>query len=141
MNEDLQKKWVGGICKRDEKVLLIHRINKERLFNQEYFVFPGKAVEDDESTDEALHESFQELGLIIQTGDIFYSKEDIDEAEYFYTCIYSAGEILLPEVKPAEYEKQFFTPMWVPLSELDELMVHPESIKELLLEKQEEVDR
>ena len=41
MNEEFQKKWVGGICIKDGKVLLIHRINKERLFNKEYFIARG----------------------------------------------------------------------------------------------------
>lgn len=137
MNEEFQKKWVGGICIKDGKVLLIHRINKERLFNKEYFIFPGKTAEDDESISEALHASFQEHGLIVQAGDLLYSKEDVDEAEYFYNCTYSTGEILLPEVtslEDLEATEQLFTPMWIPLSELDELIVHPESIKEILLE-------
>lgn len=135
MVEDYQKKWVGGVCIQDNKILLIHRINKERLFNQEYFVFPGRNIEDDESVEGALHEIFGECGITIETGDVFYSKEDVDESEYFYLCTYLLGNLLVPPATEVSSESQFFTPMWISLSELDELIVHPESIKELILEK------
>lgn len=134
MEEKLQKKWVGGICLRDGKILLIHRINKERLFNQEYFIFPGKEVDDDESIDDAVNESFRDLGITVERKGVFYSKEDLDVAEYFYLCVYKFGEVTLPEIYEIEDNKQFFTPMWLDLSELDDLMLQPESIKEELLE-------
>lgn len=138
MNEEIQKRWVGGVCVNDGKVLLIHRINKERVLDQEYFVFPGNMVEDDESLEDALLATFADLSITVKIGELFYSKdEDGDESEYYYTCSYLLGE---PEMVPQDQDLeetsalQFFTPMWVSLNELEELIVYPETVKEQLLE-------
>jgi ADP-ribose pyrophosphatase YjhB (NUDIX family) len=138
MDEEIKKQWVGGVCTKDEKVLLIHRINKERILDQEYFVFPGKIVEDNESLEDALIDSFKELSISVKIGELLYSKDDEgDEAESYYACSYIAGELRATTTKNNEEGKtvQFFTPMWVSLNELEELIVYPESVKEILLEE------
>lgn len=141
MNEDIPKRWVGGICIKDESVLLIYRINKEKDFNQEYFVFPGGQVEGDESIEDTLMREFKESSITARIGELFYStEEDInDEADYYYLCDYVLGE---PSVSQQSKERelmesgnQVYTPMWVPLRELDELIVYPETVKNKVIEE------
>jgi ADP-ribose pyrophosphatase YjhB (NUDIX family) len=139
--EELEQRWVGGICIHENKILLIHRINKERDFNQEYFVFPGNHVDDDKSLEKTLIMEFEQAGIIVQVGDLFYTKKDsVDESEYYYLCDYKSGEpaaTKLTDTKDGE-QLQFYTPLWIPLEELDELVLYPESVKNSVLETIEE---
>lgn len=140
MNEEyIQKSWVGGICIRDGKVLLVHRINKEDGIKKEYFVFPGKEVQGDETLQSALIEAFKDFSLTVNLGELFYSKEDeVDDLEYYYLCDYVLGE---PEVAANSNEaeemedgEQFYSPIWVSLSDIDDLIVYPESVKNEILD-------
>lgn len=137
--EIITKKWVGGICIRDNSVFLVHRINKDNDFNKEYFVFPGKEVEEDENIEEALQEAFLDFSLTVKLKELIYSKEDdAEDQEFYYLCNYAFGE---PAVREGSNEaeemkegRQVFIPTWVPLSELDNLIVYPESLKETILD-------
>lgn len=137
--EDLPKSWVGGICINDGKVLLIHRINKNSDLNKEYFVFPGKIVAGDETMESALEKAFKDFSITIKLQDLLFSKEDeVDEQEYYYFCDYVLGD---PAIAPGSNEEQemgeggqVYTPMWIPLSEVDELIVYPETVKAQMLE-------
>lgn len=141
MEDTIQKRWVGGICIKDGAVLLIHRINKEKLFHQEYFIFPGKSVEEDESLESALIAYFESISMKVTLGDLLYSKEEVsedEESEYYYYCAYQSGEpqLLLTEEEVAESnETQQYKPLWVALKDIDELIVYPESIKAILEEQ------
>jgi ADP-ribose pyrophosphatase YjhB (NUDIX family) len=140
MNDDIAPKiWVGGICIKEAQVLLVHRINNESTFNKEYFVFPGKEVEGDEAIESALVEAFNDFSMSIKLGDLLYSKDDdVDDQEYYYLCKHTYGEPAVApgsnEEKEMEEGKQVYIPMWVPLSELDDLIIYPESVKMRLLE-------
>ena len=140
MNEETSVKiWVGGICIKNDQVLLVHRINNETDFNKEYFVFPGKEVEGDENIEDALKSAFEDFSISVQLENLLYSKEDeLDDQEFFYICKYLLGEPHVQkesnEAKEMEKGKQIYTPMWVKISELDELVVYPESVKTLILE-------
>lgn len=140
MNEDtITKKWVGGICIKNGQVLLVHRINKDSDFNKEYFVFPGKEVAGDENIEDALRSAFADFCMTVQLDDLLYSKEDdLTDQEFYYLCKYNLGE---PQIKENSNEalemaegSQVYIPMWVPLSELDNLILYPESVKALILE-------
>lgn len=140
---DIPKKWVGGVCIYDGKILLIHRINKKRTSHQEYFVFPGKQTEDDESIEDAVLEEFANISITVELGVLMYSKENgSGESEHYYSCSYLLGEpALVKKEEESEEEsdsKQFYTPMWISLSELDELIVYPEEIKNKIIEGMEE---
>lgn len=137
MEDDTIKRWVGGICIHDNKVALIYRINKERLFHQEYFVFPGNYVEGDENIENTLVQEFSTLSLTVKLGDFFYStNENEDETEEYYLCDYVFGEpSLLQNKSQNEDDKQFYTAMWVSISELEEMIVYPETVKEKIIER------
>lgn len=139
---DIPKKWVGGVCIYDGKILLIHRINKKRTSHQEYFVFPGKQTEDDESIEDAVLEEFANISITVELGDLVYSKEELgDELEYYYTCNYLLGEPALVKKEGESEEEsdpsQFYTPMWISLNEIDELILYPEEIKHKIIEEME----
>lgn len=131
--------WVGGVCIKDNQVLLIHRINNEVDFNKEYFVFPGKKLQGDETLELALTKAFKDFSITIELRDLLYSKgDDVDDLEYYYICKYIFGEpALTPESDEArEMEKgmQVYTPIWVKVSEIEDLIIYPESVKIAILE-------
>ncbi len=137
--EDIHKKWVGGICVHDNKVLLIHRINNEINFTKEYYVFPGKDVLEDETLEIALKKAFMDISVTVQLGDLFYSKEeDFEDQEYYYTCLYLLGDpavaSLSDQAKEMQRGKQTYTPVWIKLSEIEDLIIYPESVKISILE-------
>ncbi len=139
MNDNLPVKWVGGICIKEGNILLIHRINKEKDFNQEFFVFPGGIVRDDESIEDALVREVDEASIKVKVGELFFTTEEDenDDADYYYQCEYLMGEPALSmksdEADIMEDGNQMYTPMWVPLSELDDLIVYPETVKNKVL--------
>jgi hypothetical protein len=134
MNDSVEKKWVGGICVRDNKILLIYRINNERLFNKEYFVFPGRLTEG-ESIEEALVKEFDLLSLGIEVSNLLFEKEGDEESECYYFCTYHIGELSTSNKIEGGDQTQLATPMWIPLNELEDLIVYPESVKQILLEQ------
>ena len=135
MDEDT-KRWAGGVCVRNGSILLIHRINKERDFNQEYFIFPGGPVRGGENIEKTLLQEFNDLSLHVKLGTMVCAtdKNEDDEIECYYTCDYISGELPLNPATSAEDMKQFYTPIWVPLSELDDLMLYPEEIKDMVMD-------
>jgi hypothetical protein len=134
MNEEIQKKWVGGVCIKDDEVLLIHRVNKQQVFNPEYFIFPGEMVDESTSLASALQEEFTKLGTTVEIGDLLYEQNDGETTEYYYTCEYFSGETV---TTTQEFEEngfiQKFTPTWVRLKDLDDLIVYPETLKEEII--------
>lgn len=143
MNEDYtQKKWAGGVCIHDDKILLIHRINNKNTLNKEYFVFPGKKVQGDETLETALDNAFKDFSITVNLGDLLYSKgDDIDDSGQYYLCEYVLGEPAIAansnEEEEIEEGEQLYTPLWISLSDLDDLIVYPESVKDLILERVE----
>ncbi len=141
MNEEtIQKIWVGGICIKNEQVLLVHRINRDSDFNKEYFVFPGKEVEGDETIESALVAAFSDFSMTIKLEELLYSKGDeTDDQEYYYLCKHVLGDPAVTassnEAKEMEEGRQVYIPMWVPLTELEDLIVYPESVKSRILEE------
>lgn len=139
MNDTIPKRRAQCVCVHEGKILLVHRVNK--LNNREYFIFPGDIVEDDESIEDALVEETEgETSVKVALQELFYTEEENQdgEEELYYICEYLYGEPALKEgtrtaVEHAEGE-QLYTPMWVPLEILDDLIVYPEVVKNLILE-------
>jgi ADP-ribose pyrophosphatase YjhB (NUDIX family) len=143
MEETSGTSWVGGVCVKNDQVLLVHRINHENLFNKEYFVFPGKQVSQDEAIEDALRKAFEDFSMTVELNELLYANDDSDDKEYYYLCHHLLGQPHLAkesnESKEMEEGRQVFIPMWVPLRELDDLIVYPESVKEALLAQQDEL--
>ena len=140
MNDDIPKKWVGGVCVRDNTILLIHRVNKKSLFNQECFIFPGKIVEGDESPESAIKEELEKLAITAHLDELLYTHGEGDELEEYYLCTYALGEVPSTEEygmgrDGVEEGTQSYSPVWISLDDIDDLIMYPESVKSLLLEK------
>lgn len=138
-NNDAKKDWVGGVCIKDNSVLLIHRINNELPVKKEYFVFPGNEVSADQTQETAVIKAFADFSITVTLQGLIYSKEDeVDGSEYYYQCDYVLGEPAVTansnEAIEMEGGEQVFIPIWVPLSELEPLIVYPESVKDKILE-------
>lgn len=134
----------SGICIHDNKILLIHRINLElEKEKQEYYVIPGGGVEDGEKIEDAvIREMKEETSLDVRLGELFYELEDYDGQGkflkyYAYICEYISGEIKLEEnsVEAVEMKDglQSFEPIWVPLSEMKDIVLYPDSLKKEIL--------
>lgn len=133
MLEELTNKWAGGICIKNDSILLIYRINRERDFHQEYYVFPGGKVEGDESIEKTILKEFDEVSVKVSMGELFHTNEDGEDGEYYYICEHIIGEPALTkrsnETEAMEEGEQFYSPVWVPLSDLEALIVYPETVK------------
>ncbi len=142
MNEETPKRRAECICIHEGKLLLIHRINKENIIKQEYFIFPGGLVDEDESIENALiQETEDETSVKVSLGELLHSEEENQdgEEENYYFCDYILGEPKLKEGSE-EYDqhmkgRQLYTPMWVPLELIEDLIIYPETVKMLILEK------
>ena len=134
MQEELEKKWVGGICINDGQVLLIHRVNKKQVFNSEYFIFPGEMVEEDQTIEQALLEEFKKVGITVAVEDLIYEHTEDETIEYYHLCRQISGRF---EQTTREYLEeghiQKFTPVWVRIKDLDDLIVYPETLKDKLI--------
>jgi 8-oxo-dGTP diphosphatase len=132
---------VRGILINDGKIALIQRVKESGT----YYVFPGGGVEEGETISQALiREMKEELGIDVSVGD-FFSKNEYDGdneriVHDFYVCRQTGGEFGTgdgPEYQPenAHLMEGTHDPIWVPLSTLDELVLYPEVIKKMVIEK------
>ena len=138
MTEDAPKRKGRGICIHEGNLLVIKRINLSREIDQEYYVLPGGKVEDDESLEDAIErETKEEASIMVNLRDLFATMEQDNMHEYFYLCDYVMGEPRLdPESEEArEMEEGIhsYFPMWIPLSQLEEIDLHPKEVKEKIL--------
>jgi len=121
-----------GIVIRSENILLIHRLNEGR----EYWVFPGGGVENSESIEDAVvRELKEETFLDITVGKLLYHvvRDDLTE-EFFYLCDEFGGDLKLSDTAPELLQEgQSFTPVWVPIEQLSQLLVYPTEIRDQLL--------
>ena len=137
------KKRAGGVCIYDNKILLMHRINLERVAGeQEYYVIPGGGVEDGETVEQAVvRELDEETSVMVSTGELILKRyvTETDRDEYYYVCTYVSGEPKLRE-DTNEFEEMklgvhFYKPMWLALSEINNVTIYPVEIKDILVKK------
>ena len=142
--QDQERIRAGGVCIKDGKVLLIHRINLGKENDQEYFVIPGGGVEENEDIKEAvIRELGEETGIKVKVNDIVYETEsfnssrNIAQHEYYYLCEYISGEPALredsEEAEEMKLGKHFYKPMWVSKEEAEKSIVYPEEVKSIIL--------
>lgn len=118
-----------------DKVLLIHRKNEK-----EYFVFPGGGVEEGETVEQAVIREMQEETTIdVKINKLLYHHIYDDGCEqFFYLCDYINGEPKLSEDSEEKIMmlegKDFYEPLWVKIEELEDMLVYPLEIRDLLIE-------
>lgn len=119
------------------KILLIHRIKK----NDDYWVFPGGGVEEDESEIMALkRECKEELGVEVAVGDYIMSEmvafDGVNGEHLFYAASIAGGEVGTgegPEYANDGLYEGSHQPEWIELEELEARDVRPEKAKDLVL--------
>ena len=130
------KKAVRAIVINGDKILVMKR-NK---FGSEYYTLIGGHVEMGESTEHALmRELHEETQLSIKNARLVY----VEAApapygdQYVYLCEYVDGE---PELRSDSDEKKInaignnlYTPMWLPISKLEDVPFRSEKLKNKIL--------
>jgi 8-oxo-dGTP diphosphatase len=131
----MKRNRAAGIVIRDNKVLVMHRINK----GDEYWVFPGGGQEDGENPDQtAVREIDEETTLKVKAGKLVYHITwDTGEENFFYLCEYISGE---PQLRPdsEEFEQmkdgeQVYEPMWIDIEKLSTLKLYQLEVRDLFL--------
>lgn len=115
---------VKGVIVRDNKVLLLHRSEKEMensIVNRwNAWDLPGGGVQFFETTEKALHREIMEetcleveLKGIVNVYDII--RQHVHAAVITYFCMYTAGNVVLSE----EHDKYY----WIDENEIEDLSV------------------
>lgn len=132
-------KSVRGIIKKDEGIILIHRLKpREDGTIRNYYVVPGGKMELGESEEETVkREIYEELGITVEPERrlLEYNSDYDDSIQIFYLCKYLDGIVGTgkgPEItKPSEY-KGSFNPEIVKIEEIPNINLVPKEIKDFL---------
>lgn len=122
---------VAVIILRGKQVLLMHRIKAER----DYFVLPGGSVEDGESLISACRrEITEETGLDVTIARELCAFENKGREEYYFLAVFQGGQPCLgePERSRQSEENQYILE-WHEVSEISELNLRPEAIREMIM--------
>ena len=110
---------VAGVIIKDGKILLMRRVKN----GEEYFVFPGGGVEEDESLEEALEREIkEELGLDIKNYKKIFEVENRGVKEVYYLIFNFSGAPQLggPEKERMNESNQYYLE-WLELVKAAEL--------------------
>lgn len=134
------KKAVRAIVIKEEKLLVMKR-NK---FGSEYYTLVGGHVEMGESTEVALlRELHEETQIVVANPKLVYIETAAAPygEQYVYLCEYIAGN---PELHPDSDERKInligfnmYTPMWLPLAEINEVTFLSVLLKNTILQHME----
>lgn len=126
-----------AIVIRDDKLLVMHR-NK---FGHEYYALVGGGIDFGETAEQSLmREIAEETGLSVKNPRLVFIEEagDVFGIQYIYLCEYLSGE---PKLQPDSIEarieadgKNTYTPMWLPVKDLQSVPLLPEVLKRALLD-------
>ena len=126
-----------AIVVKDDTLLVMHR-NK---FGHEYYALVGGGIDFGETAEQSLiREITEETGLVVKNPRLIFIEEagDVFGIQYIYLCEYVSGE---PKLQPDSIEakieaegKNLYTPMWLPIKELQSVPLLPEVLKQALLD-------
>ena len=128
----------SAVVIHNNKVLLIHRIKN----GEEYYVFPGGAVENNETIEETvLRELKEETSIKASIDKLIYTwkSDKSDHKQYYYLCKYISGE---PEIGKDSMEamrmekrmNDFYEPVWIQINNLNGLEVYPKELMDIILQ-------
>lgn len=119
----------------DNNLLVMYR----KRDNKEYFVFPGGGIEPDETLEQAVvREIDEETSIKIKVKrQIYEFIHDNGDIHYYFLCDYIKG---IPELRQNtnEYRESlqginFYKPVWLPLSDIQNTTLYPDDAKNALL--------
>ena len=117
---------------KDHKIVLIYRENKGRI----YYVYPGGGLDQGETKEECVvRECKEELGINVVVKKHLYKLERKEGAQHFYLCEWIDGilgtgnEEEYADDRPGGIQK----PIAIELSDINEIPLVPEIIKEEML--------
>lgn len=132
---------VGAIIFEEDSIILIKRVIEERT----YWVFPGGQIDEGESREKALvRECKEELGIDVKIIKPFvelrHKPYGNEQQEYFYLCEKIGGKLGTgdgPEFSGDEkyYYRGTYEVQLVPKSEIKDLNLLPEEVKNLVIKK------
>lgn len=139
IGEKAMHKSVRGIIKKDNGIILIHRLKpREDGTIRDYYVVPGGKMEQGESEEETVkREVFEELGITVETERklLEYNSDYDDSIQIFYLCKYIDGVVGTgngPEMTNKSEYKGSFNPEILKLEEIPNINLVPEEIKTFL---------
>lgn len=119
----------------DGKILIIHRFKS----GEEYYVFPGGGVENNEPVEEAvIREAKEETGLDITIAKKLWESENKGRKEHFFLVDKFSGELRSGIGGPEESTQSadnVYRLEWLPLSDIKNVRLFPEPMKEKVLEE------
>ena len=130
------RKTARAIVVSEDNLLLMYR-NK---FGYEYFSLIGGEIEIDESPEEtAIREVSEESSLVVDSPRLVMIENagKMFGVQYIYLCQYVSGS---PVLRPDSIEAQIsqkgdniYKPVWVKLTELDNINLLPSILKESII--------
>ena len=129
---------VAGIVKMPDGYGFMHRKNVKNRKYEEYYVFPGGGLEENETLEECIiREIEEEFGIKVKVIKKVYKikVEEIDQTEYFYYVEYVSGKFgtgVGPEFNndPKYIDSGEFIPEIIKKENVKDLFLIPSSIKE-----------
>ena len=126
-------KRVCAVIIKNNKILLMRRVKR----GQEYFVFPGGGIEQDESIEDAIiREVKEELSLDAKIDKLLFQIENRGQQELYFLIKEFSGvpEIGGPEKKRMNKNNQYY-PTWIDLNKISKLSnLYPEEARERIKE-------
>ena len=115
------------------KILLLYRFKG----GEEYYVFPGGGVEDNETIEQAaLREAEEETGLKVTLKKKLWEYTNGERTEHFYLIDTFSGDLKIsgPE-ETRQSEDNVYRLEWVPLDKVGDLKLLPEVMKNRVLKE------
>lgn len=116
---------------KEGKILLMYRFKN----GEEYYVFPGGGVEDNETIEQAaIREAKEETGLTVTLKKKLWEYENGGRTDNFYLVDTFTGDLKVggPE-ETRQSESNVYHLEWVPLDKVEALNLFPETIKNHVL--------
>lgn len=126
----MKRRCVRGIVIKGDEMFFIHRIKND----EEYYVFPGGGIEEDETESEGLdRELMEEIGVKVEQIKSIYKLEQEERVEKYILCKYLSGNFKDangPEWNSEEYKSHgFYEQVSIKINDLEKYNIVPEKIR------------
>src|SRR3989344_4214887 len=126
-----------GVVVSQGSISLVYREKEVK----KYYVFPGGGIEEGEAPEEAVVREFaEETNITVKPiRPIYYINYDDNTDRVYFLCDYISGTPKLQK-NTNEFERmqteegQYYEPKWLPLARLNETIVFPLQIRDLVIE-------